>query len=82
MMVFSHIEMQGALNKVCPARFREMQTNFVKTYRAWEARNAANIKQIHELQYESFRYHPRMRSPAAAAMAFDGARAAADEISS
>jgi hypothetical protein len=74
MMVFSHIEMQGALNKVCPARFPDMQTKFVKTYRAWESRNAANIKQIHELQFESF--STTMRSPTAAAMAFDGARAA------
>jgi hypothetical protein len=74
MMVFSHIEMQGALNKVCPARFPEMQTKFVKTYRAWESRNAENIKLIHGLQFESFT--TTMRSPAAAAMAFDGARAA------
>jgi hypothetical protein len=74
MMVFGHIEMQGALNKVCPARFPDMQTKFVRTYRAWESRNAANIKLIHELQYESFT--TTMRSPAAAAMAFDGAREA------
>jgi hypothetical protein len=71
-MVFSHIEMQGALNKVCPARFPDMQTKFVKTYRAWESRNAANIKQIHGLQYEVF--SNSMSSPTAAAMAFDGAR--------
>jgi hypothetical protein len=73
-MVFGHIEMNGSLNKLCPARFPDLQTKFVKTYRAWELRNAANIKLIQELQYEIFR--TSMRTPTAAAMAFDGARVA------
>ena len=72
MMVFAHVELQGALNKVCPARFPDLQTKFNKTYRAWESRNATNIKQIQELQYEMFSVS--MRSPAAAAMGFDAAR--------
>jgi hypothetical protein len=71
-MVFSHVELQGALNKVCPARFPAMQTKFVRTYRAWESRNAANIRQIQELQYDAI--STTMRTPAAAAMAFDAAR--------
>lgn len=72
MMVFGHVERQGALNKVCPARFPDLQTKFTRTYRAWESRNATNIKQIQELQYELFAVS--MGSPTAAAMAFDAAR--------
>ena len=73
MMVFSHVEHQGALNKVCPARFPDVRTKFNGIYRAWESRNATNIRQIQELQYEIYS-HFSNRSPAAAAMSFDVAR--------
>jgi len=72
MSLFGHVERQGALNKVCPARFPDLQAKFTRIYRAWESRNATNIKQIQELQYEMFTVS--MPSPAAAAMAFDGTR--------
>ena len=75
MMVFGYIEQQGAMNKLCPARFAEFQSRNTKTYRAWESRNAATIRQIHEQQFELLR--STTSSPAAAAMAFDATRNAA-----
>jgi hypothetical protein len=72
MMVFGHIEEQGALNKVCPARLVDMQATFPKAYRAWESRNAATIRQIQEMQYGLYR--DTVSNPADAARSFDATR--------
>ncbi len=74
-MVFGYIEQQGAMNKLCPARFAEFHSRYTKTYRAWEMRNAATIRQIHEQQFDLLRR--TTSSPVAAAMAFDATRNAA-----
>jgi hypothetical protein len=74
MMVFGYVETQGALNKVCPARFPDLQATFIKTYRAWETRNSANIKQVQAMQYDAF--SSTMQTPASAANAFDATREA------
>jgi hypothetical protein len=75
MTVFGYIEQQGAMNKLCPARFAEFRSRYNKTYRAWELRNAEAIRQIHEQQFDLLR--STTSSPAAAAMAFDATRNAA-----
>ena len=80
MMVFGLVERQGALNNVCPARFPDVRTQFNGIYRAWESRNATNIRQIQELQYEIYS-HFSIRNPAAAAMAFDAGRNASGQVS-
>jgi hypothetical protein len=72
-MVFSHLELQGAHKSVCPARFPDLADRLVKSYRAWESSDAAIIRQIQELKYETDR--ASMPDEASAARAFDAARA-------
>jgi hypothetical protein len=74
MAVFGFVEHQGAMHKVCPERFPELQAGFNKTYRAWESRNAAHIRQIQEIQYAALL--ESLGSAASAAAAFDSARTA------
>ena len=64
MMVFGRIDMHGALNKVCPARFPDMQTKFVKTYRAWGKR-AMPQTSSRSRSRSTRSSEPRMRSPTA-----------------
>jgi hypothetical protein len=73
MMVFSHVELQGAHHNVCPARFPNLAAGLVKKYRAWESRDGELIKQIQELTYESSR--ASIPDEASAARVFDSTRA-------
>jgi hypothetical protein len=74
MTLFAYVEHQGAAHKVCPERFPDMQARSIKVFRAWEARNAAHIRQIQEMQYAALLESLGKAAPAA--NAFDAARAA------
>jgi hypothetical protein len=71
--LFAFVENQGALHKVCSGRFPDMRASFIKTFRAWEQRNATHIRQIQEMQYAI--HLETFDNPAVAAKVFDGKRA-------
>jgi hypothetical protein len=74
MSLFDFVEQNGAMHKVCPERFADLQAGFIKTFRGWETRNAAHIRQIQEMQYAA--YLENFGNAAAAARAFDVTREA------
>jgi hypothetical protein len=74
MSLFGFVEQKGAMHKICSERFADLQAGFIKTFRAWETRNAVYIRQIQEMQYAA--YLESFGNAAVAAQVFDMNRAA------